>query len=58
MLHKKALCQLSSAKGVINAVPPLFAACAASWIFSPEVSARMRARGSGSKVLSGNGDNS
>ena len=36
MLHNaflcniKALCRLSSAKGVINAVPPLFTACAAS----------------------------
>ena len=28
--RKKALCRLSSAKGVINAVPPLFTACAAS----------------------------
>lgn len=28
--RKKALCRLSSAKGVSNAVPPLFTACAAS----------------------------
>lgn len=30
IVAKKALCRLSSAKGVINAVPPLFTACAAS----------------------------
>ena len=32
--RKKALCRLSSAKGVSNAVPPLFTACAASWLLT------------------------